>query len=317
MLWMAKVRPKRRESTIRFEAVKIDPLFEVLDAVAWLDGPVVRDIAQYANIDARTAGKLLKNARLIGLVQSPDDTTYVLSQPYPYKGTAQEKRGVVREALLRLPLIRNIRQFMALGDDLQAAMRKAATVQGEKNYDRTAISPLVSWSNSVAQVLDLGVRVEVLVNEAVAAKEMRHAEHKNERVAFISHSTKDKPFVRRLAADLVANDVRVWLDEQRILVGDSIPEKIAQGLAESDFFLMVVSHNSVDSAWVRKELNSALVHEIERRKVAVLPIKLDEAKMPDSINDKLYADFTGSYEKGISDLLRSIKAREVTDNDRN
>jgi hypothetical protein len=241
----------------------------------------------------------------------------VLAQPYPYKGTTDEKRRVVREALLRLPLVRNIRQFMALGDDLQDAMRKAAVVAGEANYEKGAIAPLVTWANSVADVLDLGVRVETLVNEAVASKEARRAEHKNERVAFLSHSSKDKGFVRRLAADLVAHGVKVWIDEQRILVGDSIPEKIAQGLAESDFFLIVVSHNSVESPWVKKELSSALVHEIERRKVAVLPIKLDDARMPDSINDKHYADFRGSYDEGLKKLLQSIQAREVTGDGRN
>ncbi len=142
---------------------------------------------------------------------------------------------------------------------------------------------------------------------------MRHVEHEHERVAFISHSTKDKPFVRKLAADLVASGVKVWLDEQRILVGDSIPEKIAQGLAESDFFLIVVSRNSTNSAWVKKELSVALVHEIERRKVTVLPIKLDDASMPDTVRDKLYADFSHSYDDGLEKLLRSIKARKVVD----
>lgn len=307
---MTKTQPNKN-SKVRYEAVKIDPLFEVLDAIAWLDGPTTKDIAQYADIDGRTAGKILKNARLIGLVQSPDDESYVLAQPYPYKGSEDEKRKVVREALLRLPLIRNIRQFMALGDDLQDAMRKAATVIGEKNYNKAFIAPLISWANSVAQVLDLGVRVETLVNEAVVAKEARRAEHAQERVAFISHSARDKPFVRRLAADLVANGVKVWLDEQRILVGDSIPEKIAQGLAESDLFLLVVSENSIGSPWVKKELSNALVNEIERRKVTVMPIKLDNGAMPDSIGDKLYADFRGSYDDGLNNLLKSIKAREV------
>jgi len=256
---MAKLASTRSaKSGLRFEAVKIEPLFGVLYAVAWLDGPTVKHRAQFVNIDPRTAGKILKNAQQIGLLVSPDDATYVLAQPYPYKGTADEKRKVVREALLRLPLIRHIRQFMALGDNLQDAMRKAAVVSGETNYDQSAIAPLVTWANSVAQVLDLGVRVETLVNEAVATKQARHAEHANERVAFLSHSSKDKPFVRKLAADLVANGIKVWIDEQRILVGDSIPEKIAQGLAESDFFLIVVSHNSVESSWAKKELNSAL-----------------------------------------------------------
>lgn len=79
----------------------------------------------------------------------------------------------------------------------------------------------------------------------------------------------------------------------------------------------MVSENSVASSWVRKELSNALVHEIERRKVTVMPIKLDDAPMPDSINDKLYADFRGSYDEGLKKLLQSIKAREVVTNGRN
>jgi hypothetical protein len=308
---MKKPSPtKRPKPTLRFEAVKIDPLFEVLDAVAWLDSPSSKEIAQFAGIDPRTAGKLLKNARLIGLVESADDATYILAQPYPYKGTLDQKRSVVREALLRLPLVASIRQFVALGNDLQTAMRKAATIAGEMHYDRSAVSPIVDWANS-EKVLDLGVRVEGLVDEAVVAKQIRHEAHSEQRVAFISHSSKDKKFVRQLAADLVANGVSVWLDEQRIRVGDSIPEKVAQGVAESDFFLLVISENSVGSAWVQKELNAALVKEIERRRVTVMPLKLDDAKVPDSIVDKKYADFSGSYASGLNELLSAIKSREV------
>jgi hypothetical protein len=313
---MAERIRMRQKRSLRFESVRIDPLFNVLDAVAWLDSPTAKEIAQFAGIDPRTAGKLLKNARSIRLVESADDSTYVLAQPYPFKGTLDQKRSVVREALLRLPLIINIRQFMSLGDDLQTAMRKSATVAGEQNYDKGALAPIIHWANS-EKVLDLGVRVEALVDEAVVAKQVRHAEDEHARVAFLSHSSKDKHFVRKLAADLVANGVKVWLDEQRILVGDSLPEKIAQGLAESDFFLIILSEYSVNSEWVKKELSIALVREIERRKVTVLPIKLDSAKIPASIGDKKYADFTGSYNAGLKDLLASIKAQEVTANDGN
>lgn len=37
---------------------------------------------------------------------------------------------------------------------------------------------------------------------------------------FLSHNHNDKPFVRRLAHDLQAVGVRVWLDESEIMVGD-------------------------------------------------------------------------------------------------
>jgi len=306
----AKKKPAK--ASYRFEAVKLDALFTALDAIAWLDTPSTKAVAEFANVDPRTAGKLLKNARLIELIQSPSEGTYVLAQAYPYQGTSEEKKKVVREAMLRLPLIRSVRQFLALGDNLENAMRKAAVVQGELAYDKGAIAPLITWAHAIGQVFDLNVRVESLVDIAVVSKEERHAAQKDERIAFISHSSKDKPFVRKLAADLVSSGIKVWIDEQQILVGDSIPEKLAQGLAESDFFLLIVSGNSIDSEWVRKELNGALVHEIERRKVTILPVRLDASELPISVKDKLYADFRTSYETGLKNLIASIKARSVT-----
>lgn len=150
------------------------------------------------------------------------------------------------------------------------------------------------------------------MTEAVAAKETRHVEHSQKRVVFISHSSKDKGFVRKLAADLLANGIEVWLDELRIHVGDSIPTKIAQGLAESDFFLLVVSHNSVKSPWIQKELDNALVKEIESRRVRVFPVKIDDAEVPGIIRDKKHSDFSTSYDRGLRELIAAIKAQEVT-----
>lgn len=313
---MAKSTPASRATkkpVVRFEAVNVDSLFEVLDAVAWVNEPSPKAVAQYAGIDPRTAGKVLKNARLVGLVDSPGDETYRLAQPYPFKGTADQKRRVVREALLRTPIIEKIRQFIGLGNTLEDAMRKAMTVTGELNYAAAAIAPLVKWAEKF-EALDLEVRVEKLVTAAVAAKETRHVDQKQKRVVFISHSSKDKGFVRQLAADLLAAEIDVWLDELRIKVGDSIPQKIAQGLAESDFFLIVISHNSVASPWIQKELDNALVKEIERRRVHVFPVKIDDADVPEIIKDKRHADFSTSYEMGLKELINAIKSQEVTKN---
>ena len=104
-----------------------------------------------------------------------------------------------------------------------------------------------------------------------------------------------------------ASGVSVWLDEQRIRVGDSIPDKIAQGLAGSDYFLIAVSHNSVSSEWIKKELNTALVTEVQRRKVHILPLKLDDAQIPAIIADKKYADFSISYKAGLDELLIALQ----------
>lgn len=83
----AKSIPKKNHSecTLKFESVKLASLFEVLDAVAWLTAPDVGQISQFANIDPRTAGKLLKNSVSIGLVDCLNDVTYSLRLPYPFQ----------------------------------------------------------------------------------------------------------------------------------------------------------------------------------------------------------------------------------------
>jgi esterase/lipase superfamily enzyme len=44
-------------------------------------------------------------------------------------------------------------------------------------------------------------------------------------LVFICHSSKDKVFVKKLAADLRKQEIDVWLDEWNMNVGDSIHKK--------------------------------------------------------------------------------------------
>lgn len=289
----------------RFESAKLESLFVALDAVALLDSPTSGDVAQFAGIDPRTAGKLLKNACQIGLADKLGNG-YLPARPYPFDGTIEQKKAVVKDALVRHPILTSMRQFLLLGDKIDIALRKAATIAGIRPFVPTDLSPLVIWAQSL-DALRPDLVAEDLVDEALAQKEIRHQQDSQKRVAFLSHSSTDKPFVRQLAADLTANGIDVWLDEQRIGVGDSIPEKIAQGLAESDFFLVAVSENSSKSEWVKKELNTALVNEVNRRKVHVLPLKLDDAQIPMIISDKKYADFSDSYNSGLKSLIAAMK----------
>lgn len=300
-------KPKRPTTTSshRFEPAKLDSLFVALDAVAWLENPTVTQVAQFAGIDPRTAGKLLKNACQIGLADS-NESVYSLALPYPYKGSKDQKESVVKEALVRMPLLISVRQFLRLGDKKEDALRKAATIAGITPFVTSDLNPLLEWANTLG-ALKPDLLAEDLVDAAAEQKEQRHNNEKSRIIAFLSHSSADKPFIRQLAADLTANGIDVWLDEQKIRVGDSIPEKLAQGLAGSDFFLIAMSKNSSGSAWVQKELNNALVNEVQRRKVHILPVRLDDTPMPQIIADKKYADFSKSYKSGLEDLLQSLK----------
>lgn len=125
---------------------------------------------------------------------------------------------------------------------------------------------------------------------------------------FLSHNTKDKPFVKKLAKDLENHNVKCWLDEAEIKVGDSLIEKIRSGIDEVDYLAVILSPNSVESPWVQREVDVAMNQEIYGKKIKVLPIMYQTCELPGFLLGKLYADFTDEvkYEEAFKKLVNSI-----------
>lgn len=123
---------------------------------------------------------------------------------------------------------------------------------------------------------------------------------------FISYSTKDSKFVNELSAELVKNRINIWLDKWEMQPGDSLIDKIQDGLTDSSFLLVVLSENSVQSEWCKKELNSGLMREIKEKKVVVIPILLDDCDVPVFLQEKVYADFRDKFETGFQELIRPL-----------
>lgn len=120
---------------------------------------------------------------------------------------------------------------------------------------------------------------------------------------FLSHTSKDKDFARRLAQDLRTAGVPVWYDEWELKVGDSLQRKIEEGIRQSGYLAVVISRHSVNSAWVQRELGAALAKELEARDVFVLPLLISHVEVPLLLRDRLYADFRGDYTEGLKRLL--------------
>lgn len=125
---------------------------------------------------------------------------------------------------------------------------------------------------------------------------------------FLSHTSKDKPFVRKLAADLRNNGHTVWIDEAEINIGDSLIGKIREGLDSVDYVAVVLSKASIESEWVKKELEIASNKELKEKRVVVLPLIIENIDMPGFLEGKLYGDFSDEkeYNKTLQLLLRSL-----------
>ena len=123
---------------------------------------------------------------------------------------------------------------------------------------------------------------------------------------FISYNHKDSDFVDTLAANLVRAKHHVWMDRWELNVGDSLTAKIEETLTESSAILVILSKNSVESNWCKRELTAGLVRELEESKTLVLPLVVDDCKIPLFLKDKLYADFRNDPDKAFELVDRSL-----------
>lgn len=128
---------------------------------------------------------------------------------------------------------------------------------------------------------------------------------------FLSHNTADKDIVEAIGAFLTKRGMTVWIDSWRMTAGDSLIEKIGEGIEKSDRLVVCLSPNSVDSNWFRKEVATGLVMELAEDKGLgekfVVPALLVPCKVPIMLRDKLYANFTNkAFEAACEELLAGI-----------
>ncbi|MBI3013861.1 MAG: toll/interleukin-1 receptor domain-containing protein [Candidatus Tectomicrobia bacterium] len=123
---------------------------------------------------------------------------------------------------------------------------------------------------------------------------------------FISYSHADKDFVDRLATQLVAHKVNVWLDRWEMHVGESIIDRIQRAIMDASALLVILSPESVESEWCKKELNSGLIRELEERQIVVLPVLVRDCTIPMFLREKLYADFRTNFDDGLRTILEAV-----------
>ena len=133
---------------------------------------------------------------------------------------------------------------------------------------------------------------------------------------FLCHASEDKELiVEPVASHLEESGIRCWYDTAEILWGDSIVEKIEEGLVKSEYVVVVVSEHLAKKPWAKKELRTALTMEIGGDGGMVLPLLAGDpeivlAELP-FLREKRYLQWKGDP-AGISQELQ--KRRRLRSN---
>ena len=133
---------------------------------------------------------------------------------------------------------------------------------------------------------------------------------------FISHASEDKEKVALPLTDALRKaGLKVWLDRQELRLGDSLREKIDEGLAESRFGVVILSRSFLAKGWPKRELNGLMALEEDGRKV-ILPVWHEITKTELAGYSPTLADrFAANTADGIAKTTKEILAVVLEDSD--
>ncbi len=91
-------------------------------------------------------------------------------------------------------------------------------------------------------------------------------------VAFLSYGWEDKDLAERIANILQANGIDTWWAEWCIGPGQSLRQKIDEGLGNCTHFIALLTETSLTKPWVNQEMDGALVRKLES-KCEFIPVR--------------------------------------------
>ena len=130
---------------------------------------------------------------------------------------------------------------------------------------------------------------------------------------YLAHASEDKDRVRPLAEYLMANGIDVWFDEWEIEPGDSLRQKMEEGLGAMTHFVVVLTETSITKPWVSKEIDVGLVQQVGgKSRFVPLVVDLDIAKLSPFLQAMLFVKIDPSDEadrKALVDRLHGVSRK--------
>jgi hypothetical protein len=124
---------------------------------------------------------------------------------------------------------------------------------------------------------------------------------------FISHRKGDDRLAEKLADEIRCAGHHVWFDEWEINVGDSIVERMNEGLEGATYVVLCYSSSGVTSPWIAREWMPTLAKQLSGHPVKILPALLTAGLPPAILADLKCADLVHDWDAGVAQLLRAIR----------
>ncbi len=129
---------------------------------------------------------------------------------------------------------------------------------------------------------------------------------------FISYSSNDAEKVGRLVEALKSKGADLWFDDEQILPGDDLIQKMSEGISQCRYYVICLSpsfEKKPPTSWVKKEFKMAMIKEIKEGKQNIIPVRIKKGgSIPNEIGEKAYADLTTAkrWTKNLPKLCKAL-----------
>lgn len=152
--------------------------------------------------------------------------------------------------------------------------------------------------------------------QKAAEADLSSREHENETSLlisnrfdfFISYASEDRDLAEDIDKSLSDKGFKVWRDRRQLTLGDSLMDKINEGLAASRFGIVIISRAFLRKNWPKAELNALQARAIEEGQKVILPIRRDLDHKEMSKHFPLLGDkFTISFDQNLQEVVAEIE----------
>jgi TIR domain len=203
---------------------------------------------------------------------------------------------------------------------LKAAMENIAAQMHDKvsaiRHPVTGEFPTIVVSGTSLE--NISLRIEgspellSLVNERLGTTQNSDSEIDPERVemttprVFLSYAWEDKDVASRIAHALQKNGIDTWWAEWCISAGDSLRQKIDEGLGDCTHFVVLLTSNSIVKPWVNLEMDAGLMLKLQSQ-VKFIPLRhqLSAEQLPPLLRG-MYSPAVENPEQDINQLINDI-----------
>jgi hypothetical protein len=132
---------------------------------------------------------------------------------------------------------------------------------------------------------------------------------------FLSYVRENTDLAERLAADLEAAGVKVWLDRKRLAPGDRWPDAIRNAIRNGHLFIACFSREFAarDASHMNEELTLA-IEELRRRptdRTWFIPVVIDDSEVPNrdigagaSLRALQWVDLSTNWAEGVGSIVK-------------